>query len=59
MLGNPTLFHQAKSNLLKKMSRKDKYWQNLLKKYWEKINIGKNYWKKYKYWPSQLRKAFW
>ena len=31
MLGNPTLFHQAKS-IEKNIEKKDKYWQKLFKK---------------------------
>ena len=30
MCGNPTFLHRAKS--IEKISKKDKYWQNLLKK---------------------------
>ena len=53
MCGNPTLFHREKSiekilrndkiiaKPTKTISRKDKYWQKLLKKYRKKINNDK------------------
>ena len=46
MWGNPTLFHPAKS--IVKVSRKDKYWQKVLKKILRKD----------KCWQNQPSKAF-
>ena len=55
MWGNPTLFQQAKSFEI--ILGKDICWQQLLRKYWEKVNSDKNYWikilRKGKYLQSQ------